>query len=138
LQATNTAERAGETKMPAQDHQSETFVLYAFVGPGSHTNALYSFELGGWSVFGRFSFMIFCRQIPLAFQDVEIYQAVQDLENILLALFVNDRLPRKIFYFSYPNTLEKEISLRLLFMLGQPRGGQAADTEVEKESLFHP
>jgi hypothetical protein len=81
--------------------------------------------------------MIFARQIPVNFQDSEIYEAVQDLENILLALFVNDRLPRKIFYFSYSKSLPKEIRTRLLFMLGQPRDAQAVDEEVARSSFWH-
>ena len=81
--------------------------------------------------------MIFSRQIPVTFHDSDIYQAVQDLENILLALFVNDRLPRKIFYFSYPYTLERSSSVRLLFLLGQVKSGQAADSEAATESSSH-
>jgi hypothetical protein len=81
--------------------------------------------------------MILWRLIPLDFQDDDIYQAVRDLENILLALFVNDRLPRKIFYFSYPNDLEKEISVKLLFMLGQVKSDSAIGIEVSTESFSH-
>ena len=81
--------------------------------------------------------MIFSRQIPVTFQDSDIYAAVQDLENILLALFVNDRLPRKIFYFSYAKSLPKDAQIRLLFMLGQSKHGQAADEEVFSTSFAH-
>jgi hypothetical protein len=134
-----------ETKM-LEDHQevasirrdhakAKSFVLSAVVGPGSSwTNAVYSFTLGGWTVHDRSSSMILFRQIPLPFEDTEIYCAVQDLENILLALFVNDRLPRKIFYFFYPNDLDKGTSLRLLFMLGQAQAPLSPDGIVATES----
>jgi hypothetical protein len=123
--------------MQRQEIEQETFMLWAVVGPGSHTNAKYSFSLAGWSLDDCCSSMIFSRKIPLNFQDAEIYRAVQDLENILLALFVNDRLPRKIFYFSYPKSLPKDIQVRLIFMLGQPKDGPAADQEITKESFSH-
>ncbi len=114
-------------------------MLSAVVGPGSYTTAKYSsFRFADWCVDDRSFSMIFNRQIRLNFQDAEIYRAVQDLENILLALFVNDRRPRKIFYFSYPKNLPKDIELKLLFMLGQPKKeGQATDEEIFTESSSH-
>lgn len=117
--------------------ERKEFVLSAVVGPGSHTNATYSFNIAGWNAHDSSLSMVFSRLIPLNFQDGEIYRAVQDLENILLALFVNDRLPRKIFHFFYPNDLEKETSVKLLFMLGQVQSGRNVDREVATESFSH-
>jgi hypothetical protein len=126
-----------KTKVPTSKPERETFELSAIVGPGSLTNAAYSFSIAGWNVQDRSLSMIFYRQIPIDFEDIEIYLAVQDLENILFAMFVNDRLPRKIFHFSYPSTLEKEISSKLLFMLGQVNTGPGVEKEVATESFSH-
>ena len=101
------------------ENNDAAFPLVAVVGPGSLCNAAYSFVLGKWSVEDRSSFMNFKQMLPQDFQDHQIYAAVKDLEIILLSLFVNDQVPRKIFYFWYPNTLREDARIRLLFMLGQ-------------------
>jgi hypothetical protein len=123
--------------MHERKFEEEAFTLYAVVAPGSHTNARYSFEIAGWQVHDRSVDMVFCRRIPHTFPDTDVYQAVQDLENILLALFASDRLPRKIFYFSYPKTIPKESSVRLLFLLGQPKDEKATDQDIAKQSFSH-
>jgi len=117
--------------------EDEHWELIAVVGPGSTNNAKYAFDLSGWSVEDHSLSMTFRRPFLVEFTDEEIYLAVADLEHILSSLFVNDHIPRKIFYFFYPGpgSRHKEVGLRLTFMLGQSGGASRPNPAVSREAF---
>ena len=115
--------------------KAEHWELFAVVGPGSTNNAKYSFTLSEWSVEDHSVFMIFRRTFSTGFQDEVIYSAIAELEHILISLFINDHVPRKLFYFWYPTSLDKETRVRLLFMLGQTRSALEPDPTVLSQSF---
>ena len=117
--------------------QNAGWLLSAVVGPGSLKNAGYHFTLAGWTADDQSLSMIFRRGFQDDFEDEDIYAAVEDLETILSALFLNDYLPRQVYHFWYPSSLGKEIRLKLLFMLGQPGSSEAPDQAVMTRSFSH-
>jgi hypothetical protein len=100
--------------------QEDGISLYAIIGPDSLNNAKYRFQMGGWWAEDYLPLRIkFRHTLPLDFEEAEVYQAVYDLENILLSMFVNDYIPRRILHFDHERTLEKEKALQLMTIFGQ-------------------
>ena len=101
-------------------NQPEGVRLFAIAGPGSiFHNARYSFSIGGWSVEDQSFFMRLTTILPVDFGESHVYSAISTLEQLLLAMFINDHLPRRIFYFDHPKDLPKETKLELMSILGQ-------------------
>jgi hypothetical protein len=111
------------------DKHPNQIMLSAFVGPGSMKNAAYQIDLASWSAKDKSLYLIFDRALPLEFNEEQIYSAVNDLESILLALFVNDHIPRKIFFFNFPSDLDEESTLKLITILGN-RHAQLPNEEL--------
>jgi hypothetical protein len=100
--------------------QEDGIILYALVGPDSKAkNAKYNFRIGNWCVDDyRSSLIRFRYTLPSDFKETDVYEAVSNLENILLSMFVNDYIPRRILYFEHER-IEKEKALQLMEIFGQ-------------------
>lgn len=98
---------------------ADSVALYAKVGSGSFSNALYNFELGGWSVSEHPGHMLCTTLLPKKFKEADVYSAISNLENITISLFVNDHIPRRIFYFNHSDDIPKKTKLFLMTILGQ-------------------
>jgi len=100
--------------------QPEGVPLFAIAGPGSlFHEALYSFSIGGWSVDDQKFSLRLSTTLPADFDESHVYTAIGALECLLLAIFVNDHSPRRIFHFDHPRDLSKETGLELMSILGQ-------------------
>jgi hypothetical protein len=111
-----------------RSEQENGISLYAIVGPDSMNNAKYRFRIAGWSAEKNLPGLIkFRYTLASKFQEIDVYRAVSDLENILLSMFVNDYIPRRILHFDHERTLEEEKALQLMSIFGQcgdPFGNQ--------------
>jgi hypothetical protein len=97
----------------------DSVALYAKVGSGSFSNALYNFELGGWSVSEHPGHMLCTTLLPKKFNESDVYSAISNLENIMISLFVNDHIPRRIAYFDHSHDIPEKTQLALMSILGQ-------------------
>lgn len=101
-------------------NQSQGVELFAIVtGSNLFATALYDFQIGGWSVQDQKTHLRFTTILPPDFDESHVYSAVNNLENLLIAMFVNDHVPRRIGNFDHPPGLSQEDQRQLRGILGQ-------------------
>ena len=100
--------------------QQKTRVL-AVVAPGSSNNARYDFDFGSWEPSDNSITMLFSRYFDPEVDDLTLLKSVEELQKIILALFLTDSIPRKIHFFEYGEGLSKEHRGKFLRVLGQRR-----------------
>jgi hypothetical protein len=75
--------------------------------------------------------MVFIGSFPLALEAEELYAAVEVLQRVPAAFFVNDYIKRTVHSFRFPRSQEERIRLRQVFMLGRPRAREIPDQHVQ-------
>lgn len=114
----------------------QPFAITALIGPGSMKNALYSINLEGWHFVDKLFCMFAFREFEPDSGLREIDSAVRDLETVLLAIFVNDHIPRKILWFNYPADLPDNRSIQLTFSLGNSHELELPDQSLTAQLFF--
>jgi hypothetical protein len=99
---------------------SEQIQILAHVGPGSLNNAKYALNIAGWEVVDHTMCLSIAKQVHKKFNEPLLNQALRDLENLILAIFISDHIPRSIFYFDYPQDLEMPDQMFFQQVLGNP------------------
>ncbi len=118
------------------DPNPRSFAITALIGPGSMKNALYSMDLEGWHFVDKLFCMFAFREFKPDTSLREIDSAVRELETVLLAIFVNDHIPRKILWFNYPADLPDNRSIQLTFSLGSSHELELPDQSLTAELFF--
>lgn len=104
--------------------------LSAVVGRNPVSPTSYDFRLSGWKVQDVARHTMCAQEFLRPVNPDDVYGAIHDLENILLAMFAADYLPRKIFRFAYSGDLDKESRLDLMEILGDCRDALVSDKQI--------
>lgn len=120
-----------------KDSSPQKTRVIATVAPGSANNGKYDFHLGSWELSDDNSFsMSFSREFELDAKHDTLIKAVDDLQNILLALFLTDSIPRKIFCFEYGDNIpEKPKLFNLWKVFGTPRSHLESEQIINAKSF---
>lgn len=93
----------------------------AIILQGIQTNSHFIFEIGGWKIFKQNPVaLILEKEFNDLTTDNDYYKAIEDLNAILLSLFINDHHPRKIHTFEFPSIISKRHLFQLYRIFGQP------------------
>jgi len=102
----------------------------AVVAPGSHNNARYSFEFSLWKPTDNSSTLFFTRDFEDNAKDSELVDSIEELEKIILSLFLCDSVPRKLYCFEYGNSSIDENNQKFWRVFGLSR------THLESEQIL--
>ena len=109
----------------------------AVVAPGSFNNARYHFDFSLWKPSDNSRTMIFTREFERSTDDLKLVSSIEELEKIILSLFLCDFVPRKIYYFEYGAVNPSDdLSLRFWRVFGQPRTYLESEQIIDGKS-FH-
>ena len=103
----------------------KTTRVIALVAPGSANNGRYDFDFSLWKPLDRSSTMLFSREFDAACDDHALLKSMEELQKIILALFLTDSIPRRIYFFEYDLAQENQITFWRVF--GHPQA--AHETE---------
>lgn len=104
--------------------------VVAVVAPGAYNNARYDFNFSDWKPLDNASIMCFVREFECSVNDSELLKSIDELQRIILALFLCDAIPRKIYFFEYGENLSEQDRTKFWRVFGQPR------THFETEQLI--
>jgi hypothetical protein len=113
-----------------ENYQQKTRVI-AIVAPGSANNGRYNFTLGSWELLDNSLSMFFSHEFDIDTDHHTLLEAVEELQKIILALFLTDSIPRRIFCFEYGENIPKPDLFNLWQVFGVPR------THLESEQIIN-
>src|SRR6266508_4961230 len=107
--------------------------VVAVVAPGSANNGRYTFDFSLWNPLDRSSIMLFSREFDPACDDHTLLKSMEELQKIILALFLTDSIPRRIYFFEYDLAQENQITFWRVF--GQPQGAHETEEQIIANAL---
>lgn len=114
---------------------SQTTRVLAVVGPGSANNGRYNIDLGSWELADKSFTMLFTQDFDPEVDDRALLKSVEELQKILLALFITDSIPRRIFCFEYGDNLTELQRMKFWRVFGIPRTHLETEQIVETKSF---
>lgn len=114
---------------------SQTTRVLAVVGPGSANNGRYNLKLGSWELVDKSFTMLFSQDFDPEVDDRTLLKSVEELQKILLALFITDSIPRRIFCFEYGDNLTQLQRMKFWRVFGVPRTHLESEQIVETKSF---
>lgn len=114
------------------DELSTKTRVVAVVAPGAYNNARYDFSFSDWKPSDNSIILYFAREFEYNINENELLKSIDELQRIILALFLCDSIPRKIHFFEYGESLSPggEVWEKFWGVFGQPR------THFETEQLI--
>src|SRR5512145_1065676 len=106
-------------------------LVRAVVAPGSANSGRYNFDFSLWKPTDQSNTLIFSRELDPKSDDHTLLRSVEELQKIILALFLIDSIPRRIYFFEYGENLSQEDHLKFWRVFGQPR------THIETEEMIY-
>lgn len=113
----------------------QTTRVLAIVGPGSANNGRYKINLGSWELVDESFTMFFTQDFDPEVDDRALLKSVEELQKILLALFITDSIPRRIFCFEYGDNLTMEQKMKFWRVFGVPRSHLESEEIVKTKSF---
>ena len=121
------------------DNRKKTRVT-AFVAPGSSNNASYDFDFSLWKPSDNSGTLLFTREFENDTDDYLLLKSIEELEKIILALFLCDSVPRKIYFFEYSEALSENpetysTGMKFWRVFGQPRAHFESEQIISSKSF---
>jgi hypothetical protein len=109
--------------------------VVAVVAPGAYNNARYDFDFSEWKPSDNSDIMRLTREFAYAAEDRELLKSIDELQRIILALFLCDSIPRKIHFFERAGDEFMPDGNRYLRVFGQPHTwNETQDSIILKSS----
>ncbi|MBK9924558.1 MAG: hypothetical protein IPP66_04625 [Anaerolineales bacterium] len=118
------------------DNSSKGTLVTAVVAPGSFNNARYQFDFSLWKPSDNSRTILFSREFEQFENDSNLLSSIEELEKIILSLFLCDSVPRKIYYFEYTVDSSAADRLKFLRVFGQPRAHFESEQFIHTKSFF--
>lgn len=105
-------------------NDNEHFIVFADILGPSYQAGWKQFSKDGWTIVfspygGTRYYKVFKKTNPP--DPVEWLNSIESLNKLLLAYFVNDFMPRKIYKFAIPTNLDETTQLNLISVFGAPQ-----------------
>ena len=115
--------------------QKKTRVL-AVIFPGSANNGRYNFDFSLWKPSDQSRTLRFSREFDTESDDHTLLRSVLELQKIILALFLTDSIPRKIFCFEYDGeNLSLEHKVKFCRVFGPSRTFLETEEVISSKSF---
>jgi hypothetical protein len=109
--------------------------VVATAGPGSGNNAKYSFEFSEWKPVDQSTLIRFIRGFSADVTDNELFEALQELQQVLASMFLSDSVSRKVYYFEQNGELDDELRIKFWRVFGHPKNFDERDVDYTTQSF---